>query len=96
MKTRIRIQIIPTRLGCFSVWLNGMRIIASTRDPLVEIAQRLLAAGHRRDARIVMTRTPDGPCRVASTIGNAAVASARAHPFRAPDWAPLHPNGGLT
>jgi hypothetical protein len=94
--SRIKIQIVPTRLGCWSVWVGGFRIIRSTRDPLVEIAQRMLAAGHKRDARIVMTRTPDGPCRMASTIGNAAAAAVlpQQQPFRAPDWVALHSNGG--
>ena len=94
MKTRIKIQIIPTRLGCWSVWVDDMRIIKSTRQPLTEIAQRMLAAGHKRDTRITMTRTPDGPCRFASTIGNAAAVLTQRQPFRAPDWVAVHPNGG--
>lgn len=107
MKTRIKIQIVPTRLGCWSVWVGGFRIIKSTRDPLVEIAQRMLAAGHKRDARIVMTRMPDGPCRFVSTIGNAATACTQQpsqtpsptnygqrQPFCAPDWVALQSNGG--
>lgn len=99
MKSRIKIQIVSTRLGCWSVLVNGMRIIKSTRDPLVEIAQRMLAAGHKRDAALVMTRTPDGPCRAASTLGHTVmaapvVAGAQRQPFRAPDWVALQTNGG--
>jgi hypothetical protein len=88
---RIRIQIVPTRLGCWSVWVDGMRIVKSTREPLVEIAQRMLAAGHKRDARIWQTRTPDGPCRAVGTLADAAAAAVlpRRDPFREPEWKPL-------
>jgi hypothetical protein len=96
MKTRIRIQIIPTRLGCWSVWIDSWRIIQSTRDPLVEVAGILIAGGHKPAAALVMTKTPDGPCRLVSTIGNAVVASTQRQPFRAPDWVALHSNGGST
>jgi hypothetical protein len=92
---KIKIQIVPTSPGHWRVTVDGFRVIRSTRDPLVEIAQRMLAAGHKPQARIVMTRTPDGPCRVASTIGTAAAAAVlpQRHPFRAPDWVALHSNG---
>jgi hypothetical protein len=95
MKSRIKIQIIPTRLGCWTVLVGGFQIIKSTRDPLVEIARRLLAAGHKQDARILMTRSPAGPCRLVSTIGDAAAADVLRHPFRSPDWVALHANGSV-
>lgn len=94
MKSRIKIQIVPTRAGRWTVWVDGWRIVKSTRDPLVEIASRMIAAGYKPQTRIIMTHTPDGECRVASTIGDTAVASQQQHPFRAPVWTALQANGG--
>ena len=92
--SRIKIQIVPSRSGrTWSVRLNGWLVIRQTDQPLAEIASRMIAAGHKPHRAIVMTRSPDGPCRCASTLGAAAQAEATSLRFREPEWKPLG-NGG--
>lgn len=91
----LNIRIVQRGQRLWQIFVNNVPIGRPVPEPMVELGMQLIDAGLRPTTSIYQVKTPQGPCRSVSTIGEALRASRQGSdaPFRMPIWAKPPTNG---